>query len=81
MWYFYSEIIFGEIIDERVIIFKKKKKFLDVDGIIDILIKIVRKKKKDVVLEDERLMFFIESELVEIGKKKKKKLSVKSEEE
>lgn len=81
MWYFYSEIILGEIIDERVIIFKKKKKFLDVDGIIDILIKIVRKKKKDVVLEDERLMFFIESELVEIGKKKKKKLSVKSEEE
>lgn len=71
----------GEIIDEWVIIFKKKKKFLDVDGIIDILIKIVRKKKKDVVLEDERLMFFIESELVEIGKKKKKKLSVKSEEE
>lgn len=81
MWYFYSEIILGEIIDERVIIFKKKKKFLDVDGIIDILIKIVRKKKKDVVLEDERLMFFIESELVEIGKKKKKKFSVKSEEE
>lgn len=81
MWYFYSEIILGEIIDERVIIFKKKKKFLDVDGIIDILIKIVRKKKKDVVLEDERLMFFIESELVEIGKKKKKKLSIKSEEE
>lgn len=81
MWYFYSEIILGEIIDERVIIFKKKKKFLDVDGIIDILIKIARKKKKDVMLEDERLMFFIESELVETGKKKKKKLSVKSEEE